>query len=402
MPQQTFFIDLHCHPNYKAFARAHTGKKNEQPAHPGSASQPASLWFYDPPTATDKLLNYFLSITKFRQSNLAAAHYANLRVMVIGLGSIEKFFFKNKLGSAIISDLLNDFVAGFRKPRIDAIQNMQDYWKDFLLEKDFMEQGHGRAVKFDGQYHTYKIATGFNDLILHSQENEDLDVGRTPSKPYITSIIYSSEGLHILNCGLENPCDPDTVLKNAKTLKKMEFRPWFVTFSHHFYNELAGHSRSLRKQVGKLTNQEEGLNTGFTPLGLKVLKILLDNKDGNRIFIDVKHLSPKARKEYYSIVENEYNNEIPIIISHGVCNGMPTHGSFVSDNYDLGKTFINDLEYDIIGGTRIEKDHNEINFYDDELLRMVRSGGIMGLQLDERRIANDDALKKVKKVCLEK
>jgi hypothetical protein len=397
MPQQSFFIDLHCHPNYKSFARAHTGGKNEKPEHPASTSQPASVWFYDPPTVGDKLLNYFLSITKFRQANLTAAHYANLRVIVIGLGCVEKFFFRNKLGTALIGDLVNDFVAGFRKPRIDAIQNMENYWNDFLLEKDFMEQGHNRVIKMDGQFHTYKIACSFNDLIVHSQENEDLEVGRFPTKPFVTSIIYSSEGLHILNCGLEKPCDSKAVLKNARALKAMTYRPWFVTFAHHFYNELAGHSRSLRKQVGKLTNQEEGLNTGFTPLGLKVLNILLDNKDGKRIFIDVKHLSPQSRKEYYAILDKDYPSEIPVIISHGVCNGMPTHGSFVSDNYDLGKTFINELEYDIVNGVRIEKDYNEINFYDDEILRMVRSGGIMGLQLDERRIANDDALKKVKK-----
>ena len=188
--------------------------------------------------------------------------------MVIGLGSVEKFFFRNKLGTALIGDLVNDFVAGFRKPRIDAIQNMENYWKDFLLEIDFMEQSHNRVIKMDGQFHTYKIACGFNDLIAHSQENEDLEVGRFPSKPFVTSIIYSSEGLHILNCGLEKACDLDKVLENAKALKQMTYRPWFVTFSHHFYNKLARHSRSLRKQVGKLTNQEEGLNTGFTTLGL--------------------------------------------------------------------------------------------------------------------------------------
>ena len=67
--------------------------------------------------------------------------------------------------------------------------------------------------------------------------------------------------------------------------------PWFVTFSHHFYNELCGHARSLRKIIGKLTNQEEGINTSFTPLGLEVLDILLDKNNGRRILIDVKHMS---------------------------------------------------------------------------------------------------------------
>ena len=35
---------------------------------------------------------------------------------------------------------------------------------------------------------------------------------------------------------------------------------------------LGGHARSLRKQIGKLTNQEEGINTPFNDLGLEVLE----------------------------------------------------------------------------------------------------------------------------------
>ena len=117
-----FFIDLHCHPNYKPFARGHEQAFKPPVKQPASPSHPANFWFYDGPSATDKLFNFFLSITKFRQTNLTAAHYGNLRVMVVGLGSVEKFFFKHKLGTGIISDLINDFVAGFRKPRIDPLK----------------------------------------------------------------------------------------------------------------------------------------------------------------------------------------------------------------------------------------------------------------------------------------
>jgi len=38
----------------------------------------------------------------------------------------------------------------------------------------------------------------------------------------------------------------------------------------------------------------------------------------------------------------------------------------------------------------------EINFYDDEIIQMVQSNGIMGLQLDERRIANDETIRRTK------
>ena len=97
MPNLNFSIDLHCHPNYKAFAKAHA--TDGQPPLPQSktTSHRSSLWYYDPPRLTDKLANYFLGVTKFSQNNLTAALYGRLLVMVIGMGSVEKFFFKNSI-----------------------------------------------------------------------------------------------------------------------------------------------------------------------------------------------------------------------------------------------------------------------------------------------------------------
>lgn len=145
MSNLNFSIDLHCHPNYKAFARAHA--EDGQPPLPqsGSASQRSSLWYYDPPSVTDKLANYFLGITKFRQHNLTAAIYGRLLVMVVGLGATEKFFFKNKLGTGSITDLVDDFVSEFGTPRINAIEGMTNYWNDFKNEMQFME-GPGKCT----------------------------------------------------------------------------------------------------------------------------------------------------------------------------------------------------------------------------------------------------------------
>lgn len=393
-----FFIDLHCHPNYKPFSRAHQAGSQVPEVQPARPSQPQSLWFYDQPSASDKLLNYSLGITKFRQASLTAGHYGNLRVMVVGLGSVEKFFFKNKLGDDFISDIASDFVAGFRKPRIDVIQNMSDYWKDLMHEMRFMADAEGHVIRMDGQYHTYKIARNFAELIVQQQQNEHPSVGISRDIPWVISLIFSCEGLHVLNCGLEQPCDPAVVKANTLALKNHPQAPWFVTFSHHFYNELCGHARSLRKQVGSITNQEEGLGKGFTGLGLEVLEMLLDDNLGKRILIDVKHMSATGRNEFYKIRREKYADKVPVIISHGVANGLPEFGSREPENFALGRTFVNPIEYSSdANGNVLEKDHNEINFYDIELIEMVKSGGIIGLQLDERRIANDITLNGVKK-----
>lgn len=390
----SFFIDLHCHPQYRPFARsfrggAHPERQSESPAHK------SNLWHYDPPRPTDKLLNYFVGITKFSQNNLTASLYGRLWVLCLGMGTPEKYFFRNKLGTSAITDLVDDFVTEFGKPRINAIEAMQDYWKDFGYEMAFLEDGMNHPVKIDGHWYSYHIPRNFAELQATMQANEADDSGTKSSNPVRLCILPTIEGLHVLNCGLEQPCDPATVLSNARALKQMDHAPWFVTFAHHFYNELSGHARSLRRQIGQLTNQEEGINSGFTPLGEQVLDVLLDNSTGRRIHIDVKHMSPLARQQFLQWRKSRYQSSIPIIISHGVANGLPRMGATVSDFPELGNAFIVPTE-DERGGDGEWKDHNGINFYDEELLEMVRSEGILGLQLDERRLANDAALRKVK------
>jgi microsomal dipeptidase-like Zn-dependent dipeptidase len=395
MPDLNFSIDLHRHPQYKAFARAHKVDGDPPEAQSSSASNRSSLWYYDPPSPIDKLLNIFLSVTKFSQTNFTASLYGRSLVMAAGLGSVEKPFFKNKLGTGIISDLIDDFAAGFGRPRINAIQAITNYWEDFMNEMRFMDECENNPVRIDNHWYTYRLPKNFAELQQIISANEDVNAGTSRNTPIIISVICAVEGLHILNCGLESPCDPAEVKQHAKDLKNLAHAPWFVTFSHHFYNELCGHSRSLRHEIGKVTDQENGINSGFTPLGEEVLDILLDDTNNDRILVDVKHMSPIARKRFYDIRRTKYNSDIPIIMSHGVANGLPTYGATVSDFPELGNTFINPTE-DVIGGDGRFKDHNVINFYDDEIIQMVQSAGIIGLQLDERRLANDNAIRHVK------
>ncbi len=61
-----FFVDLHCHPSIKAYARSfrtNPGKQSVKPSHD------SSLWRTDNPSLFDKVKNYAASLTNFVQSD---------------------------------------------------------------------------------------------------------------------------------------------------------------------------------------------------------------------------------------------------------------------------------------------------------------------------------------------
>ncbi|HEX6429297.1 MAG TPA: hypothetical protein VF008_16485 [Niastella sp.] len=387
------FFDLHTHPNYKPFAHAHQPDGTILPMSLDTTKK-TSLWNYDAPSLFDKLAHLLLSVTKFSQTNATAAHYGNVGCLVMALGCIEQSFFKNKLGTGI-GNLVDDFAAGFGLPRIRTIETLTNYWHDLQNEITFIKNGANKVVIIDGVFCMYAIVNNFDQLQDNLNKNNLPQAGKTEDNPVILSVIISIEGMHVVNEDINAPLNEAIVLAKVKEIKRMEHVPWFVTFSHHFNNDLCGHARSLRGMIEKLTDQEKNINAPFNELGKKVLHLLLDNQQGRRILIDIKHMSIEARKYYRNWLSQHANGEIPLLISHGACNGLPRYNATVSNYPSLGKHFINPVE-NVKGSDGTWKEHNSINFYDDEIIDVVNSKGIMGLQLDERRLANDEYIKSVK------
>ena len=74
------------------------------------------------------------------------------------------------------------------------------------------------------------------------------------------------------------------------------------------------------------------------------------------MYIDIKHMSRAVRLAFYNILETRYTDEkIPIIVSHGAVNGYPG-----LTNYN-GK-----VKNGLFNG-------DDINFFDDEIIRIARS-----------------------------
>jgi len=226
-------------------------------------------------------------------------------------------------------------------------------------------------VKVDGRWHRYKIVSSFNEI----EENRDPDVKTI-------FVILSIEGTHVFNTGLKmmgREANPDEVLGNIDKVKQWDHRLYMAGLTHHFNNEMVGHAQSLHGVVRKMCDQSENMNEGFNDLGWKMLRKLLDNSSGKRTIIDLKHMSVKARKEYYDFLQTEHPDEIiPLVVSHGAVNGL--------------RSFSEKVEDDPFTQGKFQPD--DINVFDDEIVRIARSGGLLGIQFDERRVAGEMELKK--------
>jgi microsomal dipeptidase-like Zn-dependent dipeptidase len=365
------YIDLHCHPALKPYGKSFKYQPTKQ--NNLNSGRKNSIWHYSPPNFIERQFNKLLTLTKFTQTDLTALAKADCNIVVISLYPFEKHFLKDKmLGVKFLPDLLVNLTAGVSQKRIDNLRNHNSYFQDLNDEYDFYKQLDNFAQVINGVTFTYRLVNSYSEI--------STNITTSTATRKIISLVPSIEGAHAFETGLEldkNTADDTTVLNNLDTVKNWEHKPFFITLAHHFYNEICGHARSI--SIGLIKkNQNRGLDTDITDLGFKVIDKLLDNTNNKRILIDVKHMSRASRTGYYKLLETTYANEgIPIIVSHGAANGKRS----------IAEPHITDSEQ----SQYFRED--DINLYDSEILRIAKSKGIFGLQLDERRIANKKAIR---------
>lgn len=363
------YIDLHCHPAMKPYGKSFAIDRG---INSSRRKDKNSIWHYDSPNLFEKGVQMLCGICKFTQSDLTTLAYGNVRVVCASLYPIERGFFNNALGTGLISDIVASLATSVGDKRVDYLQEITDYFEDLEREYAFYVQGENTVVKTDSGRFKYVLAKDFSTIEEHIGGDEKT-----------IAIVLTIEGLHVLHNDYDNP-DEEVVLANVKAIKKWPHVPFFVTFAHHFNNHLCGHARSLFDLIGRKTNQQENLDKPFLKMGKEVLRELLSRDNGKRIYIDIKHMSALARREYIKMVlepGGEYEGEeIPIIISHGAANGLRSMDQKVVDIKETGSTF----------------QKADINFYDEEIIAVAKSHGIMGLQLDERRIADKETIKRIK------
>ena len=360
------YIDFHCHPSLKPFGQACPGITNNP-----DASIKNSIWHDDPPTGQDKRLNRSLTVTRFSQSNFTELYRGNFRVVVVSLYPVEKAFFTSRTGTGWFADRLYDLTTGIGIKKVNYIQRNRNDFNEVNCEYEFYKQLDNHELTIYGNKVRYRLVSDYNDICLNLNGQDNA-----------ISVVLSFEGANLFTTDNSRPPDPAIILSNIDKVKNWQHPPFFISLCHHFYNHLAGHARSLRGITRLLIDQTEGLDTGITPLGIEVIHRLLGRANGRRIYIDIKHMSRAVRLAFYRILDNDYSKDkIPIIVSHGAVNGYPS----LSDPDRKEKNGLFNGE--------------DINFYDDEIIRIARSEGIFGLQIDKRRITNRSVQRRIRFLC---
>lgn len=359
-----FIADIHCHPDMKPFGKSYPLGFHHTP----DVGRDNCVWRADPPTFIDEIGSVLGGLTKFRQSDLTTGSRGRVRLVVVSLYPVERGFATGRNGHrhGLPIDALVNLATGVGAACINAVQDTTDYYPALRQQYDFWRQLDGADVPVNRHERRRYHLCGTRRDLDHALQD-----------PNATAVVLSIEGAHALGPGAvyrDQPFDAATLLARVAELKQWRHPPVFVTLMHHFYNELGGHAPSLAGVVALVTNQADFRGAPLNELGRQVIRRLLDAADG-RILIDVKHMSRRSRDDYYALLDTEFAGEapVPIIVSHGAVMGPED----TDDNIFL---------------------FEEINFADDELVRIGRSGGLFGVQLDQRRIASKKVIQRNKSI----
>ena len=375
----SYFIDIHCHPTMRVY---HNRQQYEL----------ANYWEENKNQQIDNKVGRWASrtsskISKVSQSNFYNCINGNVRVVFDSLYPVERGFVKFRklpqkiLGEKNIESLVVNS-AGISIEQFNHYKASDNYYNDLKEQYDFLisNQGPSPCERFQ-----YKVVNDFNEMVQWVDQSVNH-----------LAVILTIEGVHSFGYGpntashMKDHKLKEFMVNNIREVKKWEYPPFFVTFAHHFWNQLCGHAPSLALSTKVTCNQNEGINTGFNSIGMEVLEELLSNTNGKRILIDTRHMSAKSRIEYFEYVKkhnNEYpNDKIPIISSHSAVNGFET----LQDSVDKKDTVFKKKKTPYCAWS--------INISSEEVRAVHESNGIIGVILDKGRHSGLLLLKNIESI----
>ncbi len=280
-----------------------------------------------------------------------------------------------------------------------------DYYKDYKKEYSFLMQSNGTSSTNE----EFSVKPNFS-LVSNYEEYQQKSIS-----PQTICGILSVEGMHaIVRYRKEDLFDKNTIseldppnksalenefknhIQEIKTSAEMPFVPFFITFSHHFNNLIAGHAKSFADAPNRIKpgfadvfDQKNGINLGISPFGKELIKDhILSRDNGQRILIDTKHMSLKARDDIFEIAKLYKANldPFPLICSHTAVNGLHSREA-AANQPDIN---------------RYEKDSYvskfDINLTDQDIEEIWETDGLIGICMHDGRMPGGKFKKYFKKI----
>lgn len=247
------------------------------------------------------------------------------------------------------------------------------------------------------------------------------DLSEVDDDPTVVNIVLAVEGGHSFYqlpdvlAQEQNPAGVIAALRDWKRAARLGQRPrlLYVTLTHHTQNCLSNHAYAVPPTfAGSGKNPRAGgfnpTGSGLTPAGREFCRVALrQTADEDRVLIDLKHMSLKARMQFYDLrrsLEAEGFAPIPLVASHMGVTGLSWNDATVAACYrlefDPSHTFeVAHLDSLRLLGFKLTEGAGEneinlvfnpwsINLYDEEIAEIVNSGGLIGLSFDDRILGN--------------
>ena len=196
-------------------------------------------------------------------------------------------------------------------------------------------------------------------------------------------LVFSVEGCHTLTSKL-GTFDVNEIIQNIDSLRKMAAL-LSINITHMQQSPLCNHAYGM--QFLK-SNRFKPTGDKISDDGITIIKHCYSNS----IMIDLKHMSLAARKQLYLLRESaEFKNiNQPLVCTHAGFTGIsmaeiPDYILAVTDVPGEGYKEIKQGKPVKYGdGPKPSFNTSSINLYDEEILIVLKSGGMIGLSLDKR------------------
>ena len=250
----------------------------------------------------------------------------------------------------------------------------------------------GKEIRLVEQTATFTLPNGNDSINILTKQNNNYD-------PNTVNVIHALEGLHgAINTEREfrGQYQTNAFLHRFKILLD-RLDPLYVTLSHLTYNGLFNYPFGMKMSSKKNRSWFLPCNCGFDGItGLR--KEILDMMRQNGALIDLKHLSLGNRLAMYQYA---HHHNIPLMLSHGAVTGLTIAdyfslykaGAYKNFTVKNGKPFHNLLPDKQTCKTIIPRakgvynrwfNSSQLNIMDEEIVMIMKLGGIIGLIMDKR------------------
>jgi len=417
--------DLHCHPSLKP-----TANKEIKDLWVGTKNKGIWHFFKNISVRKGLIRSILKNMANYSQSNLDNCYRGGNRLLVCSIypferpfmqpsrpfsksTAIQKFILRIIFGKRIkrkIDRKIIELLTGISKEAAERYlheiyeSGTINYFDDYRREYQYLKESN-RSKSTNEEFNAqpaFELVGNYEEYLQKKASNIICGIitveGMHAMAQYDKKDLFEKESITDLapqnRMALENSFKDN--IRELKTSKSFQYRPFFITLSHHFNNLISGHAKSFADAASSIKpgfadvfDQTKGMNKGISTFAKElIVNHLLSRENGGRILIDTKHMSLKARDDFYNIIREFQlrGDAVPIICSHTAVNGIATReaaGKQPDINRYEKKAYVSKFD---------------INLTDQDIREIFDTDGIIGICMHDGRMPGGKFKKYFKRI----